>query len=318
MPPEIPYPLLTPVVKFSYRVSPVSQKPWRGTERMKFPARKLIPLIVFILSSYSILRLLKIGITASSSPRPLRALPSPLQHFCSSPSACSKIQSTAPGPSPTSVQSSANVGVLTEKEFQVILNLVILKAPCNLLIFGLELRYLSFSLINGRGTTIFLEDDPNKIRAIKLGSNSTRIYKVDYKMPSKKAYKLLEQTRQNPACTPNSGMLQQSTCQLALTNLPQEVYEINWDIMVVDGPSGDSLEAPGRMATIYTASMIARAGNTTDVVVHDVQRTIEKWFSWEFLCEENLVSSKGHLWHFRLRGQSNSKRFCHLGTRLKE
>lgn len=113
-------------------------------------------------------------------------------------------------------------------------------------------------------------------------------------------------------------MLQQSTCQLALTNLPQEVYEINWDIMVVDGPSGDSLEAPGRMATIYTASMIARAGNTTDVVVHDVQRTIEKWFSWEFLCEENLVSSKGHLWHFRLRGQSNSKRFCHLGTRLKE
>lgn len=70
----------------------------------------------------------------------------------------------------------------------------------------------------------------------------------------------------------------------------------------MDGPSGDMLEAPGRMSTIYTASMLARNGNTTDVLVHDIDRTVEKWFSWEFLYEENLVSSKGKLWNFRLSG----------------
>lgn len=88
------------------------------------------------------------------------------------------------------------------------------------------------------------------------------------------------------------------------------MYETEWDVVVVDGPDGDAPEAPGRMATIYTAGLLARAGNATDVVVHDVHRTIEKWFSWEFLCEKNLISAKGRLWNFRIPGESNSTRFC--------
>ena len=72
--------------------------------------------------------------------------------------------------------------------------------------------------------------------------------------------------------------------------------------MVIDGPRGDQPEAPGRMGAIYTAAMIARAGKTTDVFVHDIDPIIEKWYSREFLCHENLVSSKGNLWHFRIKG----------------
>lgn len=98
----------------------------------------------------------------------------------------------------------------------------------------------------------------------------------------------------------------------------QEVYQHKWDVIVVDGPSGDTPEAPGRMGTIYTASIIARAGNMTDVVIHDVNRMIEKWFSWEFLCDENLVSSKGKLWIFRIRGQLNSTTFCPAKTAVIE
>lgn len=95
-----------------------------------------------------------------------------------------------------------------------------------------------------------------------------------------------------------------------LTDLPREVYEVKWDVVVVDGPRGDSPQAPGRMATIYTAAIMAREGNTTDVVVHDTDRMIEKWYSWEFLCDENLISSKGKLWIFRIRNEKNSTRFC--------
>ncbi|KAG0491154.1 hypothetical protein HPP92_008017 [Vanilla planifolia] len=68
------------------------------------------------------------------------------------------------------------------------------------------------------------------------------------------------------------------------------------------------------MAAIYTAAAMAWTRNETDVLVHDVDRTIEKWFSWEFLCHENLVSAKGKLWHFRLRGGSQSHSFCTAKT----
>ncbi|PON72133.1 IRX15/IRX15L/IGXM [Trema orientale] len=208
---------------------------------------------------------------------------------------------------------SANTTQLTEKEFQLLSNLVTRKAPCNLLIFGLEPQYLSLSSINAGGTTIFLEDDPYKLSTIKIKtkSNTTRIYKVEHlPPPAKEAYTLLKHGRKSPSCAASSGQLQKSKCRLAMKNLPQEVYDLKWDVVVVDGPSGNAPEAPGRMAAIYSAAVIARNGNETDVVVHDVDRMIEKWFSWEFLCDENLVSSKGKLWNFRIRGQMNSTRFC--------
>ncbi|PPD75600.1 hypothetical protein GOBAR_DD27477 [Gossypium barbadense] len=130
-----------------------------------------------------------------------------------------------------------------------------------------------------RSITVFLEDDPYKISLNKADSNGTRVYKVKYPVPAKKAYKLLKHARENPVCAPSTSLLQQSSCKLALRNLPQEVYQLKWDVVVVDGPIGDAPDAPGRMSTIYTASILARSGKTTDVVVHDVHRMIEKWFS---------------------------------------
>lgn len=56
--------------------------------------------------------------------------------------------------------------------------------------------------------------------------------------------------------------------------------------------------------------MIARAGNATDVMVHDVDRIIEKWFPWEFLYDVNLIASKRKIWSFRIPGKSNSSGFC--------
>ncbi|KAE8705206.1 palmitoyl-acyl carrier protein thioesterase [Hibiscus syriacus] len=83
---------------------------------------------------------------------------------------------------------------------------------------------------------------------------------------AKKAYELLKHAMGNPACTPSTSLSQQSICKLALRTLPKEVYQIKWDVVVVDGPIGNAPDAPGRMSTIYTASMLARAGKTTHVV----------------------------------------------------
>lgn len=102
-------------------------------------------------------------------------------------------------------------------------------------------------------------------------------------------------------------------CKLGLTvvtGMPLEVVKMKWDVIVVDGPDGDGPESPGRMGSIFMAGVLA---NGTNVVVHDVDRMIEKWFSWEFLCHENLVSSKGRFWNFRIPHQiirNNSSKFC--------
>ncbi|RZC17372.1 glucuronoxylan 4-O-methyltransferase 2-like [Glycine soja] len=201
---------------------------------------------------------------------------------------------------------------LTEKEFKVLSNLVALKSPCNLLIFGFQPQYLTLSSMNAPGSTIFLYDHDDMIAKVATNSNNTQTYQLGYNVPSKKAFNLLKHARQNQACAPSypTQLLQKSKCKFALRNLPSEVYEKKWDIIVVDGPKGDSPESPGRMDSIYTASVLARAGNVSDVVVHDIDRMIEKWFSWEFLCHENLLSSKGKLWHFRISGHSNSTTFC--------
>ncbi|EXB98031.1 hypothetical protein L484_005520 [Morus notabilis] len=319
MPPEVPYcrSLVTPLVRSSSPISPEaiqllsSQKYCQRTKKMNFTKKKTIPFLLIILAIISILRLLRITVTSYSSSPPLPTFPPPLQETHSSPSpACTQVPSHASESKIKFLRTFPNASVLTEKEFQLLFNLVIHKAPCNILIFGLESEYLFLSSINAGGTTIFLEDDPEKLNVTKPKFNTTRIYKVEYEAPAKEAYKLLKHGRKNQACATSSGELQASKCRLALRNLPQEVYELTWDIVVVDGPSGNSPEAPGRMAAIYTAAVIARNGNMTDVVVHDVDRMIEKWFSWEFLCDENLVSSKGKLWNFRIRGRLNSTKFC--------
>ncbi|KAK8590133.1 hypothetical protein V6N13_088915 [Hibiscus sabdariffa] len=205
--------------------------------------------------------------------------------------------------------------LLTSKEFMVLSRIVRCKAPGNLLVFGLQSQYVNLSSINASGITVFLEDDPPKIHRIKAGFNGTRVYKVKYQTPAKKAYALLKHTRGNPACSPSTNLMNQSSCKLALRNLPGEIYKLKWDVVVVDGPTKDSQDAPGRMSTIYYLSegMLARSGTakTTTDVVHDVHRTIEKWFSGEFLCKQNLVSAKGKLWNFRISvNQSNSTSFC--------
>lgn len=245
------------------------------TPDMVLTKRKIILPLVFILVIISLLRVIKLTINSSSYSSPL------LVH---------NIISFKPIRKET----------LTRKETKFLFDLVRQKSPCNLLVFGLEDEYLKLEIINGGGTTVFLEDGQEKIRKIKGIFNVTRVYKVEYKTYAKDAYKLLKYVRSNSSYDLPFG-------------LPDEVLETKWDMIVVDGPCGDGPESPGRMGSIFMAGVLARAGNGTNVVVHDVDRMIEKWFSWEFLCEENRVSSKGRFWNFRIPKHigNSSRRFCY-------
>ncbi|CAL0325287.1 unnamed protein product [Lupinus luteus] len=315
MPPDILHfrPQLSPLVQFPPPLTSSAQEDQPSSNhkycqgsivKMKLTKKKLIPILVLILSIISILRLIMSLKTSYSSSRGIEStISQAFQH--------NKVNASNAMPRRTSNITTT----LTEKEFKVLSDLITLKSPCNLLIFGFQPQYLTLSSMNVGGSTIILEDDYDKINKGSINSNTTQIYKLEYKnMPAKSAYKMLKHARHNPPCAQNSTvLLQKSKCKLALKNLPEEVYRKKWDVIVIDGPIGDSAESSGRMATIYSASVLARSvGNKTcDVVVHDVDRMVEKWFSWEFLCDENLLHCKGKLWHFRIRGHTNSARFCH-------
>ncbi|KAL3502443.1 hypothetical protein ACH5RR_036892 [Cinchona calisaya] len=266
--------------------------------------KKLIPILVFVLSCASVFRLLKLTIVTSSTTRPPRGL-SPSHHKTAS--HYEKDQE----PSKNHSISHVNSNYLTEKEMGFLLDLISHKSPCNLLVFGLEYQYSTLVSINVGGLTIFLEDNVEKLSTINT-TNNTLVYKLEYPTLAKDAYKLLKHARKSKDCSPFSGLLRKSRCKLALKQLPSIIYELKWDVVVVDGPDGHKPECPGRMASIYTASLLARKnyGNVTNVVVHDIDRMIEMWFSWEFLCENNLVSSKGKFWNFGIVGEPNATTFC--------
>ncbi|XP_047965209.1 probable methyltransferase At1g27930 [Salvia hispanica] len=272
----------------------------QGKVGMKFIKKKIILVLLFILCTASIFRLLNISIFAQFS----LSLPSAalIHHSYNSQPPLTRNSISTKGTGPTL------------KETRFILDLFSRLAPCNVLVFGSANQYSSIASMNSGGATVFLEDylDSRSTSTSITRPNNTRVHKIMYSTRASEAYQLLRDARGNPECLPES---QTSRCSLAMTNLPGEVYDTMWDVVVVDGPDGGGPYSPGRMASIYTAGVLARRGNSNSnssshVVVHDVDRMIEKWFSWEFLCEENLVSSKGRFWHFRIGKKTNATTFC--------
>lgn len=136
-----------------------------------------------------------------------------------------------------------------------------------------------------------------------------------YPDPAGEAWPLLRRARSSPVCRRPTGTVRKSGCRLALTSLPREVLDARWDVVVVDGPSGAGPGEPGRMGAIYTAAALARAagGDAVDVAVHDMNRTVERWYAREYLCEDNLVAAKGRLWHFRVAAGGPPDAFCSTG-----
>lgn len=138
---------------------------------------------------------------------------------------------------------------------------------------------------------------------------------VNYSTMLSQADDLLAYTRSNKEiCSPQQDLLL-SDCKLAIKTLPPHVYGIEWDVIMIDAPRGYFAEAPGRMSAIYSSMVMAMARKrteSTDILLHDVERHVEKTWAMEFLCHKNLLESVGKLWHFQVYGEgtSRSPHFC--------
>ncbi|WVZ07628.1 hypothetical protein V8G54_020974 [Vigna mungo] len=170
-------------------------------------------------------------------------------------------------------------------------------APCNFLVFGLGHDSLMWDSFNPRGTTLFLEEDPKWTLAALQ------------RFPIIHAHTVRYQTRLSDH--PLKGDLR---CVLALSNLPNDVYDRDWDVIMIDGPRGYFPAAPGRMAVIYSAAMMARGrrnSGVTHVFLHDVDREIEKHYAREFLCMKYRVGGIRKLWHFVIPPVVNATDISH-------
>ncbi|KAI3500414.1 hypothetical protein L1887_36235 [Cichorium endivia] len=191
--------------------------------------------------------------------------------------------------------------------------------PCNLLVFGLTPETLLWNALNHHGRTVFIDENRYYAAYVEEKFPEIEAYDVQYTTKISELNELItsvrEQTRNE--CRPVQNLLF-SDCKIGLNDLPNQLYELDWDVILVDGPRGYWPEGPGSISAIFTAGVLARSkkgGNhKTHVFVHDYNREVERVSSEEFLCKENLVkSSKDLLAHFvveRVVEEGGRSQFC--------
>ncbi|CAD6259304.1 unnamed protein product [Miscanthus lutarioriparius] len=193
------------------------------------------------------------------------------------------------------------------------------RAPCNLLVFGLGAESPLWLALNHGGRTVFLEENEFYVKYLEPRHPGMEAYDVSYTTKVRDFRDLLSAARasRRKECRPVQNLLF-SECRLAINDLPNDLYDVPWDVVLIDGPSGWNPNSPGRMPSIFTTAVLARSGATaakgrpTDVLVHDFQFEVEQVLSREFLCDENRVAGSGtqSLGHFVIQGGGAGDAFC--------
>nr|GLL26444.1 protein IRX15-LIKE-like [Ipomoea trifida] len=188
--------------------------------------------------------------------------------------------------------------------------------PCNFLVFGLTHETLLWRTLNHHGRTVFIDESRYYAAYVEEKYPEVEVYDVQYSTKLSEMKELISAVKEQAGneCRPVQNLLF-SECKLGLNDLPNQLYEVEWDVILVDGPRGYWPEAPGRMSAIFTAGVLARSkkgGNPkTHVLVHDYNQKSDRIASEEFLCRENLVETKGMVGHFVVEVMdANNFHFC--------
>ena len=137
---------------------------------------------------------------------------------------------------------------------------------CNILVFGLGHDSIIYDTIND-GYTLFIEEDQEWI---SLNKNITNVLHFNYPTKVKDSIPI-------------------NINKLESYSMPNEIANINWDIILIDAPAGWSLSKSGRSLPIYWSSKLAK--KKTVIFVDDQKRELELKYSKYFLNSNKFNST---------------------------
>ncbi|MEK9500886.1 hypothetical protein WI372_07850 [Gemmatimonadota bacterium DH-20] len=179
---------------------------------------------------------------------------------------------------------ASNPGQGTFEEYRHLRNVIRAKAPARVLIFGVGRDSQYWLDANEGGTTVFVEHEPTWIGMTRDLIPGVDVVQVSYDTVRTQWKALLERRD-----------------LLFMDDLPDRILAENWDVIFVDSPQGGSRRRPGRMKSIYTASVLARRSTDVEVLVHDCHRPVEATYAHRYLGAERMVEQVAGLRHYRLR-----------------
>lgn len=174
---------------------------------------------------------------------------------------------------------------LSRNEYLYVAQLVASRGGCNLLVFGVGNDSKLWLLANGAGKTVFLESSLFWSELIRWRHPDIDIRMVRYG------------TKRNAW----RELLDGRATDLAL-DLPKDVEDERWDVIFVDGPAAHADSSPGRMKSIYAASVLACRWPGADLAVHDCDREVERAYCDRFLGDDLLVREFERTRHYRAFG----------------
>lgn len=161
---------------------------------------------------------------------------------------------------------------MTEEEYRYIASFL---GDKNFLVFGLGYDSKLWRYANRNGFTIFLEHDPKWI------TSESDVFQISYTTKLTQADELLSEYRQG------------NFKNLSIS-LPNIVLKTEWDYIFVDSPQGYKDHYPGRMQSIYAASILANTD--THIFVHDCDRRVEDMYTREMFSQTvNQLTKMRHL-----------------------
>lgn len=169
------------------------------------------------------------------------------------------------------------------REIRLISRVLSRRGPCNLLVFGLGNDSTYWRRLNRGGRTVFLEDDRDWLARLAAKDPQLEAYLVQYGT-------VLSQWEELLHCPFRLQMY-----------LPTGILDREWDVVLVDAPKGMNDDSPGRMKSIFIASILRAAD--ADVFVHDCDREVESSYCARYLGAEHLREQTGRLNHYSYSGR---------------